>query len=113
MAYDYKQRKSMYTAMSDVQRQRAHERLKNNADWQRFNQEYSMETGNANPPSLQSSRQNTYGDLGGANQVQSYQGEGVGGTGNYTYNPNLKTNSINSADLAFGARATNAERNSP
>ena len=55
----------MYTAMSDTQRQRASDKLRDNADWQRFNQDYENETGNRNPYFSQTSQpQNTYGDLG-------------------------------------------------
>ena len=114
MAYDYKQRKSMYTAMSDTQRQRASDKLRDNADWQRFNQDYENETGNRNPYFSQTSQpQNTYGDLGWASQSLSYQGQGVGWTKGYQYNPNLNTNGLDNWVLSFGNWATYRERNTP
>lgn len=114
MAYDYKQRKSMYTAMSDTQRQRASDKLRDNADWQRFNQDYENETGNRNPYFSQMPQpQNTYGDLGWASQSLSYQGQGVGWTKGYQYNPNLNTNGLDNWALSFGNWATYRERNTP
>lgn len=139
MAYNYNKYKSTYDSLTDAQRKQWDTKYGNTASYQQFMNDYQKETGNTvyTPATTQKTTVNTgvstynpttwyyepvnnnktstytYGDTGGASNANKYTGTGVSSAGNYTYNPNITTNSFNNSAFSFGNNAVSQEKNNP
>ncbi|PZM87352.1 MAG: hypothetical protein DLD55_01740 [candidate division SR1 bacterium] len=125
---NYNAGKKIWGNMTPEQREQAMQQMKNDPKFQGFAQQYAEEyttqmaqpnqsvptPPSPQPPQAQFPQQTNYryGDTGGAQYTQNYQGEGVGSGGGYEYNPKLQSNQL-SKGLFFGDSAKSAERRSP
>ena len=116
MAISYNDWKKKYEWLNDTQRQNYLNMTKNDATAQQYMTQYNNEKNTVYTPSTtQNVTQptNTFWDTWGASQAKQYTGTWVTSAGNYNYNPNLKTNSLQSGSLVFWGNAELAESRTP
>ena len=116
MAISYNDWKKKYEWLNDTQRQNYLNMTKNDATAQQYMTQYNNEKNTVYTPSTtQNVTQptNTFWDTGWASQAKQYTGTWVTSAGNYNYNPNLKTNSLQSGSLVFWGNAELAESRTP
>ena len=116
MAISYNDWKKKYEWLDDAQRQNYLNMTKNDATAQQYMTQYNNEKNTVYTPSTtQNVTQptNTFWDTGWASQAKQYTGTWVSSAGNYNYNPNLKTNSLQSGSLVFWGNAELAESRTP
>lgn len=116
MAISYNDWKKQYEWLNDTQRQNYLNMTKNDATAQQYMTQYNNEKNTVYTPSTtQNLTQptNTFWDTGWASQAKQYTGTWVSSAWNYNYNPNLKTNSLQSGSLVFWGNAELAESRTP
>lgn len=116
MAISYNDWKKKYEWLNDAQRQNYLNMTKNDTTAQQYMTQYNNEKNTVYTPSTtQNVTQptNTFWDTWWASQAKQYTGTWVSSAGNYNYNPNLKTNSLQSGSLVFWTNAENTESRTP
>lgn len=116
MAISYNDWKKQYEWLNDAQRQNYLNMTKNDATAQQYMTQYNNEKNTVYTPSTTQNvtqPSNTFWDTGWASQAKQYTGTWVSSAWNYNYNPNLKTNSLQSGSLVFWGNAELAESRTP
>lgn len=107
-----------FQGLTAQQQQNFRNMTQNDATIQGYLQQYdksnTVYTPNTTNQVMQSSLPtNSFWDTWGASNSQQYTGQGVTSAGNYNYNPNLKTNSLQNWSLTFWTNAESVESRTP